>query len=932
MWDDLGVTEDYRMIFDNIAKELEDNLRKEFFDFEISSLKRFSDNLIKLSKEINGREKSIMMLHQFDDTLSKDKISEKLLNDMIQCIKNIRIQSINIVNHFNKIREICSYNVLGGKFNLEKINKVYLYDRNYLIKMKFDLDFLKNTNLEQHFNFSRESDPFLLATSLNNEDENYSKKNVISINEDMIHSIRQCEFSIMQDIIYYQIQSNKISQRKSSNPNSKSPLSKINYPLAKDIKRMKNFTNFANVPNFSNTQKIRLGSPQSQVSNPRPGSSSFGLYKLNAKNDPNYNNLFLNNKNDKSTYDKRVQIETKNKEREMGKSQENFRTFQNITTEKTKLNTIKQKEENESKKFESNQSNQNNLNVYVQKKNEVKIIEKLDYKSKNKSQPKENFNNNNDRDNTDLIIVEKNNEKEISEIKEDEDLYNFNRDNEMEFGEKIINKSMNEEIKFDEIVEEENNYNNNDNNNNNINTHTHKSEVKQSINGNYEEDNLKSFHDSININNHSKGEKSLEVNNNHNYSKVITKTEEDNFNNKSVIQNISRKEDSIEIENSIHNKSIINPLKSSLDSLNEKILKKENSIEIHKNISNKQIIHIEDNNNDNLYNPILTKNSNKPNIKNEMSVVEEMEDNINYDFDMNEVEDKKENELVLKTEKSSHSTKPKEKPISPKQEKTLAKTEEKEHKTETVTEDTPIAISFFNGDINIFQKEYSEYLKTVGEECKISFKPVENLHSYIVGINPKIILAHSQNKLVGVCCISYDSSYDLTLRLQITHFTTTLYNKLSTVITLFKDFIFANCLCDEILIDIFYDFKNSAFEINTYIRDILKNNLLFKWSKLENKANNIRVQKMYLKSTKDKSEEEFKSTKEFKNLLNVDYLTVFKVEESIEKIENDMKYSLGEKKINVFPLIYSLLELTKEDFTIENESFKNFNRDHLEVK
>jgi hypothetical protein len=46
MWDDLGVTEGYRALFEGIAKELEENLRKEFIDFEIGALKKFSDNLM----------------------------------------------------------------------------------------------------------------------------------------------------------------------------------------------------------------------------------------------------------------------------------------------------------------------------------------------------------------------------------------------------------------------------------------------------------------------------------------------------------------------------------------------------------------------------------------------------------------------------------------------------------------------------------------------------------------------------------------------------------------------------------------------------------------------------------------------------------------------------------------------------------------------
>ena len=128
------------------------------------------------------------------------------MNDIIQCIKNIRIISVNIVNYFVKIREICSYNVLGGKYDLEKINKLYNFDKNYLIKMRYDLDFLKDSHLDRFFNFSEEADPFLVSSS-----EKIGDKYYVTINEDMQASIRHCQFLIMQDMIYYHLNGMKIA-------------------------------------------------------------------------------------------------------------------------------------------------------------------------------------------------------------------------------------------------------------------------------------------------------------------------------------------------------------------------------------------------------------------------------------------------------------------------------------------------------------------------------------------------------------------------------------------------------------------------------------------------------------------------------------------------------------------------------------------------
>ena len=43
--------------------------------------------------------------------------------------------SINVVNYFKQFNEVISYGVLSGKYQLEKINKIYNFDPNYLAKV-----------------------------------------------------------------------------------------------------------------------------------------------------------------------------------------------------------------------------------------------------------------------------------------------------------------------------------------------------------------------------------------------------------------------------------------------------------------------------------------------------------------------------------------------------------------------------------------------------------------------------------------------------------------------------------------------------------------------------------------------------------------------------------------------------------------------------
>lgn len=135
MWDELGVLENYRVIFRYICLELDHFQKKSFMEFELNSLRKLYEHFSKLAKEMQSRERAISMLRQYNNFLENDNISPKLSSDITQTFKNLRILSINIIHIFVQIREISSYSILCGKFDFDRINKSFNYDRNYLIKV-----------------------------------------------------------------------------------------------------------------------------------------------------------------------------------------------------------------------------------------------------------------------------------------------------------------------------------------------------------------------------------------------------------------------------------------------------------------------------------------------------------------------------------------------------------------------------------------------------------------------------------------------------------------------------------------------------------------------------------------------------------------------------------------------------------------------------
>jgi len=156
---------------------------------------------------VETREQLIIKIHVINDSfLSILEKKEEILLELLLNLKSIRITSLNIVNYLVKIRELSSYNILGGKHNLDKINKIYKFDKNYLIKMKFDIDFLKNSKLASYFEFeSFETDPLLLYFSFKNE--NFEKKYKMKIPEELLNSVKQAQYVILQDLIFFNINS-----------------------------------------------------------------------------------------------------------------------------------------------------------------------------------------------------------------------------------------------------------------------------------------------------------------------------------------------------------------------------------------------------------------------------------------------------------------------------------------------------------------------------------------------------------------------------------------------------------------------------------------------------------------------------------------------------------------------------------------------------
>ena len=151
-------------------------------------MRRFRIELMKVISEINKRENNINELKQYieaykeikilnqmkenknieniDDIIKLQNISnvnkDLLEKDIHECLKSIRLRTINVVNKVKKFETLYT-ELIKAKINMKIIKAKYGFDFNYLKKIKNDLDFLKDSEINNLYHFSPNGgDPFLL--------------------------------------------------------------------------------------------------------------------------------------------------------------------------------------------------------------------------------------------------------------------------------------------------------------------------------------------------------------------------------------------------------------------------------------------------------------------------------------------------------------------------------------------------------------------------------------------------------------------------------------------------------------------------------------------------------------------------------------------------------------------------------------------------
>ena len=513
LWNSSGISSKYKVNFINnyqlMTKEEKIKLIKEE--------KQKIEILIKKLKQFNGdyclRKKIIKKIKEEINLIKKENTEDNkgdIIDKIIKYLGELRLYSVNTVLNFYEVKNLINILFKNNStiIDLKMLYKLYLYDKDYLLKINDDISFIKECTVLPNYiemNNFRGMDTFFVNCSyklIDNTDKINDKK-IIPIDDKTKAEIKKCKYIIKNE--KFCLPQNSFSFFISNYLKTPKPQKKLILKLNNSqISHKKLITVNGYKKNFTKTNKSSKNEKK-ENSYPPEIKKELKKYKLlvdNAKNlekeNENLKKIMERNEKEKNEEKEKAAKEKEKADKEIGKER-----LKRIEVEKQNQELIRKlrrkKSENsiDSKKSKNKDINNSMINKSKEGKisidaikpnNNINLIKKNEI---NDDYCKE-FNDANEiGEDFDKINDDKNKEKEI--LKKDNKLNekkgednneklinkdNLNNDDNKNIQNKIeINNNKNIDENFEKNNEKEstnkNNINNDENiidkNNNNIN-------------------------------------------------------------------------------------------------------------------------------------------------------------------------------------------------------------------------------------------------------------------------------------------------------------------------------------------------------------------------------------------------------------------------------------------------------------------------------
>ena len=219
LWNELEVLEPYRKYFLFVFKEIDDEDKISFYQNEVNEMIQLKNDIKNLTYNIELRFGFINKIFELNEKLNNEKVDQYLINEMLKKFKDLIQITVNIVLYMKKIKSIINAVPNLGKYDIDIISKKFNFDKNYIIKMKFETKFLKEGCAKMLFDFKKENTPFFLKTNndksiFKDEEYNYT----ISFEPKVINDIKECNYYIYKELIAYENDKSNINKFRNISP------------------------------------------------------------------------------------------------------------------------------------------------------------------------------------------------------------------------------------------------------------------------------------------------------------------------------------------------------------------------------------------------------------------------------------------------------------------------------------------------------------------------------------------------------------------------------------------------------------------------------------------------------------------------------------------------------------------------------------------
>ena len=378
LWDELSVNKNYRKLFCVIYKELDDDDKEELYQRETNEIMSIKSDINTLKKHIELRLKTIKEIKELNkklntEIINKDnKSNEIIINDISSKIGTLRENTVNVCKSMKNLKLKLEGIKYLDKYDINSIAEKFQFDKNYLIKMKGQMNFLKEGFAKYYFNLNNDQTPFLLKTSEKSKIDNDKDPfvHLVPLDKELKNDIMECTYYIYQELIAYQNEkvNNKILR-------CISPLKRIvlknNEETPKAINGKEEKNNNNNVQNIQNPQNNSININNIKINN------------INNNNNSNSNNILnLNMIKSSSSIENNnnMACQNENTEKKESNSNEKYKTKEKIIDNENKNNDrLFDKNDNNTKNKEMN-NNRNDKKFKTGPKQSLKN-KKNDYKN-----------------------------------------------------------------------------------------------------------------------------------------------------------------------------------------------------------------------------------------------------------------------------------------------------------------------------------------------------------------------------------------------------------------------------------------------------------------------------------------------------------------------------------------------------------------------